>query len=78
MVKLVDDLPINPYINPEGEIEMEEGKSITPPPGFDEKTSPPPGFDEAASDPASLSRTATLRSPNKLKSMLTIGKKDKA
>ena len=24
--KLVDDLPMNPYINDDGEIEMEEGK----------------------------------------------------
>ena len=24
--KLVDDLPTNPYINEDGEIEMEEGK----------------------------------------------------
>jgi len=66
--KLVDDLPTNPYINEDGEIEMEEGKSITPPPGFDEAAS--------EADP-SLSRSATLRSPNKLKSMLSIGKKDK-
>jgi len=64
--KLVDDLPINPYINDDGEIEMEEGKSITPPPGFDEAAS--------EQDP-SLSRSTTLKSPNKLKSMLSIGKK---
>ena len=25
ITKLVDDLPINPYINDDGEIEMEEG-----------------------------------------------------
>jgi len=64
--KLVDDLPMNPYINDDGEIEMEEGKSITPPPGFDEAAS--------EQDP-SLSRSTTLKSPNKLKSMLSIGKK---
>jgi len=66
ITKLVDDLPINPYINDDGEIEMEEGKSITPPPGFDEAAS--------EQDP-SLSRSTTLKSPNKLKSMLSIGKK---
>lgn len=66
ITKLVDDLPMNPYINDEGEIEMEEGKSITPPPGFDEAAS--------EQDP-SLSRSTTLKSPNKLKSMLSIGKK---
>ena len=42
------------------------GKSITPPPGFDEAAS--------EQDP-SLSRSTTLKSPNKLKSMLSIGKK---
>ena len=28
ITKLVDDLPINPYINDDGEIEMEEGKRL--------------------------------------------------
>ena len=28
ITKLVDDLPINPYINDDGEIEMEEGRRL--------------------------------------------------
>ena len=57
--KLVDDLPANPYIDDDDEIE--QGKSITPPPGFDEVTEKDPDNKNE-----SLSRSATLKSPHKM------------
>ena len=50
--KLADDLP-DPYPYNDGQDEINEGKSITP----------PPGFDEAANEDKkkSPSRSATLR-----------------
>ena len=64
MAKLAEDLPDYPYRDEEDleDDEIEQGKSITPPPGFDE-----------ANSENSPSRSATL----KLKSKFSF-RKDKA
>ena len=57
MAKLADDLPDYPYRDEEDENdsdEIEQGKSITPPPGFDE-----------ANSQNSPSRSATLKLKSK-------------
>jgi hypothetical protein len=63
--KLADDLPDYPE-DEEDDSEMANGKSITPPPDFEDAN-----MDKK---PASHSTASTFRSPAKLKSMLSFRK----
>ena len=62
IARMSDDLPL-PYIDDEDE--LEGGKTITPPPGFDELN------ENGKGDPASFSRANTLKSSFKLKNPLS-------
>ena len=62
LTNLVDEIPIYESESEEQDVEEKEGKSITPPPGFEEV------------DKNSGSRTTTLKSPSKLKSVLSFRK----
>jgi len=62
LTNLVDEIPLFVSESDEQDIEEKEGKSITPPPGFEEV------------DKNSGSRTTTLKSPSKLKSVLSFRK----